>query len=227
MGIVVRVAAAVRSKSKNAPGKDVDGSADGQQRQHQSWRRFNGGPNAQWQALDTPQFHDGKSPESTRLQTWLLLYTPLSKIDQIRGRDPWIWRKVDVNGFHIRFQTSSTDETPETLCFEDILGVYCRNTNEEDLESQVEFAHRHAAYFRRTSLHVSEDGSDIRTLVDQVEQEYIDGMIGLLLPSGNSKTPTRPQTPLLDYPMEETDFMILTSKMGYYRLFSLPALSCI
>lgn len=124
-----------------------------------------------------------------------------------------MWQKIEANGFCVRCQMSKGDENPEEVCMEDILGLMCTHPAPEGKQNEIDSSHQTSAYFRRTNLHASEDAFDIQLLVAQVEAEYL--AQGWHAPPSEAGKPV----PLLAHPLRDTDFAILTTKMGYYRGF--------
>ena len=174
----------------------------------QSWRRPAGGVKPTWKTLDTGNFNDGQEYEDTRLEAWLQFCSNNSFFTS--PGNVWKWLKADLNGFRLKVCRSADDENPEEICMEDILGVMCTYQQADGAkESEIDSPHELAAYFRRSSLHASEDASDIQSLVAQVEAEYL---------SQNGQVPQATGTPeLVTKKMMDRDFAILTTRMGFYR----------
>ena len=201
MGIITHAAGKLGQKSAHK-----EATEDCALTRRQSWRREPGGTRPNWKSLDTGYFSDGLEFERPRLEAWLRRCS----FSSISKKATWSWKKIEANGFRIICQRSTGDENPEEICFEDILGILCTHTSAEPKESGFDHPHENAAYFRRTNLHASEDASDFHSLVCQVEGEYHSQ-------SGQTGQSGTWPVPFLDHPLQESDFAILTTRMGFYR----------
>jgi hypothetical protein len=203
MGIIVRASRAIgRVRGKN----NREGVEESALTRRQSWRRQAGGARPNWKSLDTLPFNDGQEYDRPRLEAWL----QRCEVGILSKKEKWVWQKLEVNGFRIICQKVSGDENPEEVCMEDILGLLCPHKSTEAEECAIDTPHTKAAYFRRTNLHTSEDASDIKQLVAEVEAEY-------LQQSGQAPQAVTKPIAMLDHELKDPDFAILTTKMGYYR----------
>lgn len=197
--VLVRIRSAMRRKT---PTEQVE---DSTLTRRQSWRRQAGGVKQTWKSLDTGPFSDGQEYDRVRLEAWLLRYQASS----FAKTETWVWRKMSANGFRVVCSRATGDDNPEEICMEDILGISC-SYNPCAKESEIDSPHNTAAYFRRTNLHASEDASDIVSLVAGVEAEY-------MAQHGQAPQAAGKSIHLLNHPLTDKDFAILTTKMGYYR----------
>ena len=203
MGIV-RVAVSSISKRRKK-GSVKPKLEDSELTRQQSWRRPAGGVRPGWKSVETIPFSDGQEYSRSRLEAWLQRRSTGFWTQHER----WQWVKLEANGFRVVCRLSSGDTYFEEICMEDILGIMCTHPSAGQKESEIERPHERSAYFRRTNLHSSEDASGIDSLVNQVEAEY-------LSQSGQAPQATG-KIYLLDLELTDNDFVILTTRMGFYR----------